>query len=172
MHLSKMHLPSPSLLYLSPSRPPQIRIQLCKKAGGGFGVPAFIAPGKQLGVYLHSTHSFGVGMNLQEDVDPIVEDASLQVRMGSAVYDKSPWQFMLDKVAKRSMRQNEKEKEAELLAKIPSFVVAETAKPEEDEDEDEDQGEESEDEQDALSLKVSFAGKLEYTLQAMAFADM
>ena len=111
-------------------------------------------------------------MNLQEDVDPIVEDASLQVRMGSAVYDKSPWQFMLDKVAKRSMRQNEKEKEAELLAKIPSFVVAETAKPEEDEDEDEDQGEESEDEQDALSLKVSFAGKLEYTLQAMAFADM
>jgi hypothetical protein len=121
-------------------------------------------------VYLHSTHSYGVGINLNEDVDPIVEDPSLKVRMGSAVYDKGPWQFMLDKVAKRSMRSSQAEKEKEDAEKEGGAIK--DAEPE-DEDEDEDaKGEESEEEQDALALKVSFAGKLEYSLQAMAFADM
>ena len=133
-------------------------------------------------MFIHSAHSFGVGMSVGLDANPVVWDENIRIMQGSPVYSKSAWQFMLDKQAERGRKLAEREeekkkakaakKEADRLAKSTEFYKPPEEESEEEEEEDDGADFLDEPQQDALDLPVSFAGRLEYSLQALAFAEM
>merc|ERR1711865_812463 len=123
--------------------------------------PVVVGPGYTASIYIHTNNSYGVGASLSSNDKITVQDDHIQLLQGVALYSKTPFEHvdrkhkkeLLDK--QRDEQQQQKDKQNKPTS--PKKEVPKKPK-------------------GALSngepMNVAFVGRVEYTLQSMAWATM